>query len=77
MILSEHILQKIITDLTFSRDLSAVLGIKQHSVEATAKRALNSSSRPISLTKPEAIKFYKDSGITEDLIFEQKEQPVT
>ena len=77
MILSEHILQKIITDLTFSRDLSAVLGIKQHSVEATAKRALNSSSRPISLTKPEAIKFYKESGIPEEVIFEQEKQPVT
>lgn len=77
MILSHHILQKIITDLDFSRDLSAVLGIKQSSVEATAKRAIRSTSRPISLTKPEAIRFYKEEGYTEDQIFEKEEQPVT
>lgn len=77
MTLSNNILQKIITDLDFSRELSAVLGIKQNSVERSAKRALGSDSRPISLTKPEAIRFYKDSGIPEDEIFEHTEQPVT
>ena len=75
MHLSEHILQKIILDLTFSRDLSSVLDIKQHSVEAAAKRALKGKSRPISLTRPEAIKFYKDHGFDEAEIF-TTEQPV-
>lgn len=71
MRISEVILQKILTDSTFSRDLSAVLGIKQMSVERAAQRVRKDSVKNYSLSRPEAILFYKEQGFSEDEIFEK------
>lgn len=71
MTLSQIILQKIQSDLTFSAELARILNIKQISVERAAQRASSGNGKSFSLKRPEAIKFYKDQGFTEEQIFEK------
>ncbi|EKB56565.1 hypothetical protein [Bergeyella zoohelcum] len=72
MKLDKKILHKIISDSDFSRKLSEILGIKQNSVERSAKRALSGNSKPFSLMQPVAINFYKENGFNEEDIVGQE-----
>ncbi len=64
MKVSKLIIEKILTDSTFSGELAISLGIKQQSVIGLAKR--NSEK----LTLYQAVLFYREKGFTEKEIFE-------
>ncbi len=66
MKVSEFILNKILTDSTFSGELAIKLGIKQQSVIGLAKR--NSEK----LTLYQAILFYQEKGFSIEEIIEKE-----
>ncbi len=70
MKISKLILHKILNEPEFSFQISAILGIKQASVEMTARRSLNRGTLPISLLRDEVISFLKEYGFTQNQIFE-------
>ncbi len=65
MRVSKLIIEKILTDSTFSGELAISLGIKQQSVIGLAKR--NSEK----LTLYQAVLFYRKKGFTDEQIFEE------
>lgn len=72
MKLSTLILDRIITDLTFSRDLSAVLQVRQDSVINLANKVKRDKSPGFSLTRAAAIAFYTEKGYKMNEIFESE-----
>lgn len=65
--ISKFLQNKILKDSDFSMELAKVLGIKQISVELSARRLSEK------LTQVVAYEFYLSKGLTDEEIFEKKD----